>query len=127
MLSVTKRTNFTSRGWVALTPWNNPDHTYSIMQINLGNNFISTLEIVSALNSFNITREMYLYNHINRTEKYNPKVYLGAVQSMAKQWNLDNQDSQKVDPKWVTAGDKKSGSLLDIIFSDDFARCFSQQ
>jgi len=76
--------------------------------INLGNNPISSLEVVSALNSLNIGRTLLHFNAKECNEKYNPKVYLGAVQSASINWNYDLQTTGK----WVSNGVEKSGSWL---------------
>ncbi len=91
---VTNRTIQTSRGFIAISPWNDSAYTYVVGMINLGNNFISKLEIVSALNSFNLAYQIYHYNHQNCPQKYNPKVYLGAIQTTARNWNYDYQTGQ---------------------------------
>ncbi len=89
------RTGFTSRGFCALSPWNQSNAIYSAGMINLGNNFYTKLEIVSALNSFNTARCEYHLNYTNCAAKYNPKLYLGTVQSVAYGWNYDYQNGQK--------------------------------
>ncbi len=101
------RRSFTSRGFCTFSPWNEVVDLYTIGQINLGNNFNSSLEIVSSLNLFNLGINQYVFSFNNCIEKYNPKVYIGAVQNVAIQWDLDSQDPEKVDPEWVTAGAKK--------------------
>ncbi len=95
MLSSQARSSHTSQGFLALSPWkgdyNNP-HAYSA--INLGNNFIAKLEIVSSLNSFNITHLLYHYDYLNCTEKYNPKVHLGAIQTASTNWIFDRDSNR---------------------------------
>jgi len=100
---------------MSMNPWINPDCTYVIIQLLIGSNSLSKLEVVSALNSFNLGHEMYAYYCYTRTEKYNPKVYLGAVQSMSTDWNLDEQDPTKVDEKWASNGQEKSGSWPNLL------------
>jgi len=94
-------------GRVAFCPWNDVLYNCSILQLNLGSNPISSLEVVSSLNSFNLTYGMYYYSYDSRTKKYNPKVYLGAVQTTSGAWNLDRQNAQN----WV----EKSGSWPQVI------------
>ena len=87
---------------MALSPWNNTAVKYSILQIALGANPISKLEVVSQLNLFNQGRAMYYYTLSNRTQKYNPRVYLGTISTFAYAWNFDNfgpENVQKIDPK----------------------------
>ncbi len=115
------RRSFTSRGFCTFSPWNEVVDLYTIGQINLGNNINSSLEIVSSLNLFNLGINQYVFSFNNCIEKYNPKVYIGAVQNVAIQWDLDSQDPEKVDPEWVTAGDEKSGSWpQDLIYFNVF-------
>ncbi len=103
MGQVTIRTSLTSRGFCALSPWNGSGYEYSVLQIKLGSNPISKMEIVSLLNLSNTGFQMYHYNYVNCTKKYNPKVYLGAVQNVSKAWQVDLQNG--------TNSGQKSGSL----------------
>ena len=57
----------------------------------MGSNPLSRIEVVSSLNLFNQGRAMYYYTLSNRTQKYNPKVYIGTSQTIAIQWNVDQQ------------------------------------
>ncbi len=110
MGTVTNRTSLTSRGFVALSPWNDSKLTYSVLMINLGNNFNQKLEIVSALNSFNLAINQYHFMHSNCPEKYNPKVYLGAVQTAGLNWNYDYQTGQTNGLGMLPDSSQKSGS-----------------
>ncbi len=114
MGQVTTRTSENTKGCMGISPWNGNSNPYTFLAINLGNNFISSLEIVSSLNCFNLANRLYHFNYINCIEKYNPKVYIGAVQTAASIWNYDSQDPTKVDPKWVSNGTEKSGSRSKI-------------
>ncbi len=89
MGSVNIRRGYTSGGYCVLSPWNDAGYSYCILQLNIGYNPISKLEIVSALNSFNLAVAMFYHRYDNRTAKYNPKAYLGAVQTFAGQWNSE--------------------------------------
>ncbi len=89
MGKVTIRTGLTSQGTLSMNPWLGDRSIYEFSTVNKGNNSISLLEIVSALNSFNLGHSQYHFNYLNCVKKYNPKVYLGAVQSVAKEWILD--------------------------------------
>ncbi|HBD06175.1 MAG TPA: hypothetical protein DCY93_02045 [Firmicutes bacterium] len=108
MLSVEARNSLTSSGLGALRPWDNKKFTYAFAQLNLGSNPISNLEIVSSLNSFNLAYGMYYYGADTYVQKYNPKVYLSAVQSVTKQWNYDPENAEKMGQ----SGSDKSGSCL---------------
>ncbi len=117
MLSVEVRNNYTSRGYCTLSPWNHPRVLYSVVMINLGSNPNSSLEIVSALNSFNLGYSQYQYNQPACTPKYNPKVYLGTVQTMSNQWNYDDNSGLKDLPQNLGPDSQKSGSWPQIFFS----------
>jgi len=91
---------------MAIAPYKENYSKYEMANINLGNNFISLLEIVSSLNFFNLARANYHYNYPNCLEKYNPKVYIGAVQSAALNWNFDRDLSREN----LGQGNQKSGS-----------------
>ncbi len=95
MLSSQVRSSLTSQGYLTISPWIDQLWTYSLAQINLGSNPIGSLEIVSALNSFNLGRSMLHYHSPSRTAQYNPKVYLGAVQSVSPEWNYDYDENRK--------------------------------
>lgn len=113
MGKVTGRTSQTSRGFVALAPWNQLNYEYTISQINLGNNSISRLEIVSSLNSFNLARYYYYFNSGSCPSHYNPKVYLSTVQSVAFEWNQDFESDQKYKPGNADGSShEKSGSCF---------------
>ncbi len=89
MGSVTSRTSLTTRGVMGLSSWANSSSTYSILQLTIGSNPNSKLEIVSALNTFKLAVDLLFYRTAECYSKYNPKVYLGAIQTTAKNWNLD--------------------------------------
>ncbi|HBD05886.1 MAG TPA: hypothetical protein DCY93_00550, partial [Firmicutes bacterium] len=81
---VTKRTTHTARGFIGLSPWDGDKNPYGVSAINLGSNPNSKLEIVSSLNISNQAHLMYLINFLNCPMKYNPKVFLGTIQSVSK-------------------------------------------
>ncbi|HBD06183.1 MAG TPA: hypothetical protein DCY93_02090 [Firmicutes bacterium] len=112
MGEVTIKNKRTPRGYLVFSPWNDETLKYTIFQIALGYNPISKLEIVSSLNIGNYATAMYLYSYTTRTKKYNPKVYLSAVETMAYQWTFDRQNAQN-DPAEKY---EKSGSLCNIKF-----------
>ncbi len=109
------RTSTTSRGILTLSSWNNPDYTYSVGQLSLGTNPNSRLEVVSLLNFFNLGRWMYHFNYPVCPTKYNSKVYLGAVQSVAFQWNHDNNLGLKNGLGDLLGGVEKSGSWPNVV------------
>ncbi len=106
MREVKVRSSLTSRGYLAFGPWNHSIHIYSLGQINLGSNPIGSLEIVSALNSFNYSESMWWYNGPYATQKYNPKVYSSAIHTIANGWNFDADSSRSN----LGSGNEKSGS-----------------
>jgi len=99
MLSSQARSSLTSQGYLAISPWNDASLIYATSQINLGNNPISSLEIVSALNSFNLACWQYHLNYTCCYQKYNPKVYFGTIQTSAIGWQFDNNLGLKTDQK----------------------------
>ncbi len=111
MVSVTIRTSVTSQGFIGLSPWLGDRSIYEFCTINKGNNPLSKIEIVSALNSFNLTWDQYHYNSNNCPQKYNPKVYLGTVQSVALYWLYDWQTGQTNGLQNLVPDVEKSGSL----------------
>jgi len=110
MGSVTNRTSLTKRGWVTLSPRNQKGTEYSLLQILHGSNPISQLEVVSSLNTLDLGAGMYYYSYATRTEKYNPKVYLGTIQTVTDNWNYDAQTGQENDLPTLQPGVEKSGS-----------------
>ena len=82
---------FTVRGWVALSPWNKSDVDHGILQLYLGYNPNSRLEVVSLLNIPSQAHQMYYYNNQDCPERHYPKVYLGTLQTTATNWNYDRQ------------------------------------
>ncbi len=91
---------------MALSSWNDKNYTYTICAINLGSNPIGSLEIVSSLNSFNLARYQYHFNYPYCTQKYNPKVYFGTIQTTSTEWLYDNDPARKN----LAQGSEKSGS-----------------
>lgn len=85
---------------MGLAPWNDSRYLNSIAQLNLGSNSNNKLEVVSLLNVQNISVSLLYYHYTNCPIKYNPRVYLGYVETYAKQWNQDTQNiSQKPNSK----------------------------
>jgi len=58
---------------MALSTWNVPTYSNSVLQLYLGSNFISRLEIVSSLNSLNIAVYLYSYHEPSGTKKIQSK------------------------------------------------------
>ncbi len=99
MGGVSVRASFTAKGMCTISPWLDDKYKYCLGMLNLGNNFIGKLEIVSALNSLNLAYCQYHYYYINCAEKYNPKVYLSAVLTYAEFWNSDTNSGLSADQK----------------------------
>ncbi len=112
MGKVTSRTSQTSRAVDGMTAWINPDSTYSVFQLNIGSNPNSKLEIVSALNSFNLANRMFQFYYPSFISKYNPKVYFGTIQSVADSWQNDVQTGQTNGLPDLPGGSEKSGSCF---------------
>jgi len=101
---------YTNRAFCTFSPWNSSQYAYTIQMINLGNNPSSRIEIVSALNSFNLAFDQYHFNIQNCFQKYNPKVYLSTIQTFANQYIYDRQNGQTNGLPNLLPGDQKSGS-----------------
>ncbi|HBD05917.1 MAG TPA: hypothetical protein DCY93_00710 [Firmicutes bacterium] len=112
MGSVTIRTGLTSQGFIGLSPWGGDNSPHDFSALNLGNNFIANLEIVSMLNCFNLADRMLHYNFYNCPERYYyyPKVFLSTVQSVAYGWIWDSQTGQTNGLGMLPSGHQKSGS-----------------
>lgn len=72
---------------LGLSPWINTGCLNSVVQILLGTNSISILEVVSLLNITSISHYFIDYSNSLRSPKYNPRIYLGALSSVAETWN----------------------------------------
>ncbi len=95
------RYGFTSTAWDSFSPWNDQVYSYSLGQINKGYNPLSNLEVVSALNTVNISTQMYAYSPTNRTAKYYPKVYIGPSKTIGQLWLYDIQNGTETTlPNW---------------------------
>ncbi len=95
------RYDYTAPGYCALSSWNDATYTYSILQLNLGSNPISKLEVASMLNILSQARYTYHYNSYNCPERYYPKVYIGTSQTIAYAWNHDSQNGTETTlPNW---------------------------
>lgn len=81
---------------MAFGPWNDPELLYCVSQLNLGNNSLSRIQVVSALNTLNIATHMYYYYIGNCTQNYYPKVYMGTTQTVALYWYSDDQNIEKL-------------------------------
>ena len=101
------RYEFTGRGRNTISPWTNGTYTYSILQLNLGSNPISKLEVASALNTVNIGIYMFGYDTSTYTRKFNLKVYIGTPQTLGRGWNIDTQSGIKFPSIWPEKGTQK--------------------
>ncbi len=110
MREVKVRSSLTARGYLAFGPWNDSSLIYSLAQINLGNNPNSKLEVVSTLNITNYSMLLYWYNEPYAVKKYNPKVYMSTIQSVAYGWNWDTQTGQTNGLQNLVPDVEKSGS-----------------
>ncbi len=116
MLEVQPRNSFTAQAKAGFGPWILQIFKYSIGQINLGNNSNSRLEVVSLLNTFNLATDSFFYNIDNCLDKYNPKIYLGTIQTEAINWNHDNNLGLKNSLGNLPLEAEKSGSWPGLIF-----------
>lgn len=78
----------------ALTPWNNPVRVYSELQLYLGANSISRLEVVSLINIFNLSQYLLSYYESTRTSRYYPKIYIGLLSTSSSGWLMDFQNGK---------------------------------
>ena len=92
------RYGFTSTAWDSFSPWNDQVYSYSLGQINKGYNPLSNLEVVSALNTVNISTQMYAYSPTNRTAKYYPKVYIGPSKTIGQLWIYEDKIDTSTTP-----------------------------
>ncbi len=105
--AVPTRYQVTNRGKLALATWNNRNYIYCLLQINKGNNPIGNLQVVSTLNTLNLSHEMLHYDYENSLERYYPKVYLGTTQTIAYAWNFDYQKGINHPSIWPEKGPQK--------------------
>ena len=105
--AVPTRYQVTNRGQLALATWNNRNYIYCLMQINKGNNPIGNLQVVSTLNTLNLSHEMLHYNYANSLERYYPKVYFGTNQTIALSWIIDAQNYAGSDIKYPSIWPEK--------------------
>ncbi len=104
-----------------MNPWLGDYSSYDYSTINKGTNPISKLEVVSSLNFFNLGHWEYHFNYQNCTQKYNPKLYLGAIQTASRDWNYDLQTGQTNGLGNLPDGLQKSGSYVYLIIKADFS------
>lgn len=87
---------YTSKGMDAFTPWKNPANMYSELQLYLGYNPISKLEVVSLVNLFNLSHYSLSYYEPTRTSRYYPKIYLGLLSTTSADWLMDHQNGGNI-------------------------------
>ena len=85
-----KRYQYTTRSLFAFSPLNHVNYLYSICMISTGYNPLSKIEVVSALNTLNLSTNSLHYNHANCTSRFYPKVYLGTNQTISTSWLYNN-------------------------------------
>ena len=110
------RYGHTAVGWDSFSAWNDPAYAYSLGQINLGNNPLSLLQVVSLLNLNNQAYEMYAHSPINRPSRYYPKVYIGTTKTISTSWLYNDENgwknTQKMDWPQAFQGPQKGIDLL---------------
>ena len=106
------RYDYTGRARCTISPWIEIVYAYSLLQLYLGNNSLSNLEVASMLNILNLGTHMYNYHYSNRPAKYAPKVYLGTVQATATSWNYDSQTGINYPSIWPEVKPQKGIDLL---------------
>ena len=101
------RYDYTSRAFHALSPWNDATFAYSILQLYKGYNPLSKIEVVSSLNFPMQANAMYYFDYAISVPKYNPKLYLGTLQTIGKNWIIDRQTGINYPSIWPEKGSQK--------------------
>ena len=78
--------------------FNKKQHFCLLFCILLGSNPNSRLQVVSALNTVNISTQMYAYSPTNRTAKYYPKVYIGPSKTIGQLWIYEDKIDTSTTP-----------------------------
>ena len=68
--------------------------------IILGSNPSSNLQVVSQLNLLNLGHSTYWFDEQYEIKKYAPKVYLGTLQTIGKNWIIDLQNIENYPSIW---------------------------
>ncbi len=116
------RYQVTARAKFNLSPWSEPQYSYSILQLENGNNPLSRLQVVSKLNILSQARYTYHYNSYNCPERYYPKVYIGTIQTIAKGWIYDLQKGINHPSTWPEIKPQKGEANTKIF--NIFYKCF---
>ena len=114
--AVPTRYQVTARAKFNLSPWSEPQYSYSILQLENGNNPLSRLQVVSKLNILSQARYTYHYNSYNCPERYYPKVYIGTSQTIATGWLYDTQTYARSDIKMPENWPQNSTQKGDIYY-----------
>ena len=75
--------------------WTATGSEYTLLQLYLGSNPNSKLEVVSMLNIPSQAYNMYYHNLGDRIDKLNPKIYMGTLQTVARGWILQSNNTSK--------------------------------
>ena len=94
------RYQVTTRAKLSFSPWFESPYSYSILQLQIGYNPLSNLQVVSQLNLLSQARYTYHYNYQNCTSRYYPKVYIGTAQTLGIDWNFDAQNIENYPSIW---------------------------
>ena len=95
-----------------------------------GSNPLSRLEVVSLLNIPSQAHELYYYTSTSCPAKYNPKVYLGTLQSIAywwlcnreTDWILDSNTTPKLTWPQAFQGPQKGEANINNKYSSKYIR-----
>ncbi len=82
---------YTARGYGTFGTWSPSGYEYSLFSIITGSNPLSKLEVASMLNIPSQACELYYYVSSSCSAKYAPKLYLGTLQTIGKNWIIDRQ------------------------------------
>ncbi len=89
--AVPTRYQVTARSKLSFSPWFESPYSYSILQLQIGDNPLSNLQVVSSLNTLSEASLRYHYNYQNCPSNYYPKLYLGTIQTISDRWLYDRQ------------------------------------
>ena len=108
------RYEYTAGGFSSFQPWNDATFAYSILQLYKGYNPMSKLEVVSLLNIPSQAHHMYYYNYQNCPERHYPKVYLGTLQTIGKNWLREVQTGINYPSIWPEVKPQKGEANIYI-------------
>ena len=98
---------YTARGYGTFGTWSPSGYEYSLFSIITGSNPLSKLEVASMLNIPSQACELYYYVSSSCLAKYAPKLYLGTLQTIGRDWIIDRQNNINYPSIWPEKGSQK--------------------